>query len=155
MSFTTTLAVVRDTTLDELGVTDPTPLTFDVVSSSRAEHLAGTQVGPHVLVVDPFLGELVVPAAERLGRQVHVVMLGGVSDTYVLQSHGTVERLLVLQDGEVVEDRGERLPAEAVLDGQDDREDGFLALAVALTDASPAALWEGAFVTLAGGASRE
>lgn len=150
MSFTTTLAVLRDTTLDELGVTDPTPSTFDVVSSSRAEQLAGTQVGPHVLAVDPRLGELAVPAAARLGRQVHVVMLGGVSDTYVLQSHGPVERLLVLQDGEVVEDRGERLPAEAVLDGQDDREDAFLALAVALVDAPPEVLWEGAFVTLAG-----
>lgn len=149
MSFNTSLAVIRDTTLDELGVVDPAPLTFDVVASSRAEHLAGKQVGPHVLAVDPFLGELVAPAAARLGRQVHVVMLGGVSSTYVLQSHGPVERLLVLQDGEVVEDRGERLPAEAALDGHDHHEDAFLALVTALVEGPASALWEGSYVRLA------
>lgn len=149
MSFTTTFAVLPHTTLDELGVVDPSPLDFDTVTSFGAEGLTGTQVGPHVLAVDPLLGELVVPAAAALGRQVHVVMLGGVSDTYVLQSHGPLTRLRVHQSGELVEDRGDRLPAEAALDGADDLEDAFLDLVAALMEAPLSSLWEGSFVTLA------
>lgn len=148
MSYNMTLAVVRDTVLAEIGIDDHTPTSFDVATGSAETRLMGAQVGRHVVVADAQLGARVVPLATVLGRQVYVVTLSGVSSTYVLEAHGPTTRLLVHAEGEVVEDQGEPLPAEALLAGADDLEDAHLALVTALADTGPQGLWDAPFVAL-------
>ncbi|UZN01760.1 hypothetical protein [Cellulomonas sp. S1-8] len=148
MSYNMSLAVVRDTTLEEIGVDDPTPVSFDLATGSAEMRLMGAQVGPHVLVADALLGARVTPLAAELGRQVYLVTLSGVSDTYVLEAHGPATRLLVHAAGEVVENRGEPLPVEALLASCDDLEDAHLALVTALAETVPDALWHATFVSL-------
>jgi len=150
MSTNVSLAVVRDTTLEEIGVDDPTPTPFDVATGMGEMRLMGAQVGRHVLVADALMGTRVTPLAAQLGRQVYVVTLSGASDTYVLEAHGPVTRLLVHSNGDVVEDRGAPLPVETeVLTGAVDLEDAHLAVVVALVDADQSAVREVSFVALA------
>lgn len=146
MSFNITFVVVRDTTLDELGAVDPAPLTFDSVSrTTRDPVLAGTQVGPHVVVVDPSHGVLASTATAGLGRQVYMVVLGGVASTYVIQADGPVTRLLVHQDSEIVEDEGAPLPAESALGQEEFLEDAHLAVLASVMEAPFSTVWEAPF----------
>lgn len=147
MSFTTAIVIVPDTTLADLGVADPSPLTFEAASSWRADGLSAAQAGSHVVGFDPAFGVL---AAQVLGeRPYYVVALSGVSDTYALQASGPASRLLVHQDGEITEDRGRPLPAEQALAGAADLEDGHLAVTAALLGGSVFDLFDTEFVTLA------
>jgi hypothetical protein len=149
MSFKTCLVVIRDTTLDELPVRDRTALSFESVSSSAAGvTLAAAQIGPHVVLVDPLYGELVSSVAAARGRQVVLIMLGGVADTYVIEARGPVTRLLVRSAGQVVQDEGRPLAAEEWLDWVDDREGARLAALEAVMEAPFTSLWEAAFVTV-------
>lgn len=148
MSYNMSLAVVRDTTLEEIGVTDPTPVPFDVATRSDQTRLLGAQVGPHLVVADDLMGPRVTALGLALGRQVYVVTLSGVSDTYVVEAHGPATRLLVHSYGEVVEDQGAPLPAEEVLAASADPEDAHLNLLVALAETDHRGLWEASFVTL-------
>lgn len=149
MSLTMTVVVVRDTSLDELSVRDRARLTFDAVYSMPDERgFAAAQIGAHVVALDPLHGELASAATEHLARQVYVVTLGGVSSTYVLQAFGPVTRLLVYQDGEVVENEGTPLPAEAALAREEFAEDAHLAVLAELMEAPLSALWAAPFMAL-------
>jgi hypothetical protein len=155
MSYNLAFAVVRDTTLDEIGILDSTSLSFDEVTSPGIMALTGAQVGPHVLAVDPLFGDLTKGIAPRLGRQVYIVTLSGVADVYALQAFGPVERLLVHTSHEVTENDGEPLAVEGVLDGADDLEDAHLFVLSALLQAPFDALTSADFVTLDEGDAAE
>lgn len=150
MAFNMTIAVLRDTTLDQIGVVAAEPLGFDAVTSAMEARMTGSQVGHDVVVVDPMAGLQAVEVAQRLGCQAYVVALSGVSDTYVIQATGPVERLLVHQDGQVVQDEGPALPGESALAGERYLEDGHLAVLAAL-GAPISTLWDAPFVALSTG----
>lgn len=149
MSFTMCLAVIHDTTLAELPVRDGSAVSFESATRSSADvALAAAQIGPHVVAVDPLYGELVSSVVAGLGRQVVLVMLGGVADTYVIEARGPVTRLLVRSAGEVVQDEGDPLAAEEWLDRVDDVEEAHLAVVEAVMGAPFTSLWEAPFVVV-------
>jgi hypothetical protein len=152
MSFNMTVAVLRGTTLDEVGVPDPEPLSFDEATSVEESRLTGSQLGPDTVLVDPMFGIQVAELAARLGRQAYVVTFSGVADTYVVQATGPVERLLVHAAGEVTDDEGEPLPEESALVGVDDPEDAHVAVLEALLGVTFDDLWDAEFVAFAPGA---
>ena len=133
MSWNMSLSVLPDTDLAVLSLGDQS-MTLDDATSTMT--LTGAQVGGHVVLVDPFYGEAARMAARHAGVQVYTVSLSGVSDTYAIEAHGPVERLRVSSYGEVVEESGTPLPAEAALDGHDFDEDAHLAVVEALVGRS-------------------
>ncbi|MGY4644470.1 hypothetical protein [Cellulomonas sp. URHB0016] len=148
MSFNMTVAVLRDTTLDDVGVHDPAPLSFERATSVEESRLTGAQLGPDAILIDPMFGIQVAELAARLGRQAYAVTFSGVTDTYVVQAIGPVERLLVHADREVMNDEGEPLAEESALVGVDDPEDAHVAVLEALLAMPFGDLWKVEFVTL-------
>jgi hypothetical protein len=153
MSLNVCLAVLPHTTIDEIGVLDATPHPFDEATLSTDLHLFGTQVGDHVALVDPMLELQALTTAERLSRQVYIVTLSDIADTYMFKAHGPVTRFLVHAEGEVVVSEGDPLPVESVFEGAEMPKDGHLAVLSALLEAPFNALWDAEFVKLTSGRS--
>ncbi len=112
MGYNTSFAVIHDTTLDELGADPGTSLTFEEATSVASAGVAASQVGPHVVLVDPFYGVSAKPVASRLGRQIYVVSLGSTASTYAIEAEGAVHRVRAVSNGDLLADEGAPLPAE-------------------------------------------
>lgn len=104
---------------------------YDAISY-RAEGPSVTQHGPHVLLVDPTLMSLDERVLGRVDGAV-AVAVSGVSDTYIIQRFGSAPRLRVESQGELVENQGAPLVAEAALAGEEFSEDAHFAVFAALT----------------------
>lgn len=127
------LGILPHRTLESVGASGPAS-SFDDATGMTAETLAGAQVGPHVVLADPMFGEMAKVVAGD--AQLYVVILGGTADQYVVQALGPRERLRVQFAGELVEDSGAPLDAEAALAEEGDAEDGHIAVLERLLGAS-------------------
>ncbi len=145
MSWNVSLTVLIEADLAGLDPQGPR-MSFDEAAAAFA--LVGAQVGPHVVLIDPFYGPTAQQAAESIGAQRYTVGLGGTADTYAIEAEGPISRLRVVIEGEVTEDRGAPLPAEAALAGHALPEDAHLAVFEALLGAPIAALWGAEFFEL-------
>ena len=131
MSLNLSFAYVPSTTVSALGFVGAERATFDAATSSMSDGASAAQFGEHVIIVDPTSDLLINPPAGAT-----IVSLSGVSDTYVLQTTDEDPRLLVHVEGEEVESQGTPLAAEAVLDDQEFREDGFMSVFFCVSHAS-------------------
>jgi hypothetical protein len=153
MSFNFALGVVPDATPADLAAARPLSadtVAFDEVSPGT---IALAQIGSHVVVLDPAmieLDEILGDWADRTDRAAYGVIFSGVSDTYVLQAFGPVARLRVLSQGELVEDEGDALAAEAEADavGAEFEEDRHIALVEKLLGHDMAAVFDARFSLL-------
>ncbi|WP_203135934.1 hypothetical protein [Microbacterium sp. JZ31] len=147
MGYNITIGVLPGTSVDAL------PLAADVLSFDEASSFgspsAAAQVGEHAVVVDTDFGEVTKQLAGALGSTAYIVMFGSTADMYVLQTVGAAERLRVEAAGEVVENKGDPLPAEAALASADFPEDRHLALLEALLGEPFEAIWQAGFRPLA------
>ena len=123
MSFNIALAYLPHTDLTGAGSTLGEQLSFSDATSGLSEGPSAAQFGEHAIIVDPTAMLLQAPPGNAT-----IVGLFGTSDTYFLQSTTSQPRLLVYSEGEVVEDEGEPLEAEALLERENSMEDGFLAI---------------------------
>lgn len=127
MSFNFVLALLPDTAPETLNTADESPLSFDEASSMERSSPSITANGPDTLLVDPAMQFLDVPSfAQEAGAT--IVALAGVSDHYVIHVTGDHPRLRVFSEGEIVEDDGDPIPSEALLDETDDPETAHLDL---------------------------
>lgn len=151
MSYNFSLGILPETNLDALPIVDDAPRSFDDAAAGGAFDLVGAQVGPHVVLVDPLYGDGAKSLANGLGRQVYVVSFGGVADTYAIEAAGGLERLRAQTAGELVQDQGAPLAAEAALGGHAFPEDAHVAVFEALLGADLAGVFDASFVTVISG----
>ena len=149
MGYNTSLAIVHDLNLDEVGVDRSSGLSFDEATSSMNFALVAAQVGPHVVLIDPLYGTEAKPVAERLGRQVYVVSVGSTASTYVIEAEGPVHRVRAISNGELLAHEGEPLAAEAVLAAHEFDEDAHFAVAERLLGSPLSAVHEATFYPVA------
>ena len=123
MSFNIALAFLPHTDLAATGSTLGEQLDFSEATSGLSEGPSAAQYGEHAIIVDPTAMLLQAPPANAT-----IIGLFGTSDTYFLQRTTSQARLLVISEGEIVEDEGEALAAETLLESEDSTEDGFLAI---------------------------
>jgi hypothetical protein len=133
MAYDIALAVLPHRTLESVGASGPAS-SFVEAASTTAEALSAAQVGPHVVFADPMFGEMAKAVVG--GAQIFLVILGGTADQYVIQALGPLERLRVQLAGELVEDTGVPLGAEAALTEDGDAEDAHIAVLERLAGAS-------------------
>lgn len=143
MSYNFSVAVLPDLTLSALGVTEPGTSDFDEVVGTF--DLKAAQVGPHVALLDPLFGVAALAYARRGDHDVVSVTFGGVSSTYVIQ---TLHRRRVLSEGDLVEETGDPIPAEAALAGHEFDEDAHVAVVEAVLGTGFDAIFSAQFVTL-------
>ena len=145
MAYNVALGVLPHRTLESVGAAGPAT-TFEEATSAMAVALSAAQVGPHVVFADPLFGE----AAKTVvgDAQLYLVILGGTADQYVVQAIGPQERLRVQFAGELVEDSGDPLDAEAALAETDDAEDAHIAVLERLVGASFAEVQRAGFHAL-------
>ncbi|MDF9716669.1 hypothetical protein INN71_16785 [Nocardioides sp. ChNu-153] len=120
MGFNLHLVVLEHSSVDRLAVAGWLP-TGATVSAEEASHswydgIAAYESAGHVVLLDPTLrlagrtGDL----ATSLGTTVVSATFGSTAEVHAYQVDGPdVSRLVVLQEGEVVEDQGGALPEEA------------------------------------------
>lgn len=123
MSFNMALAFLPHTDLAGMGFAPGAAVSFTEASSGAADGPSAAQFGLHALIVDPTAMLLQAPPANAT-----VVGIFGTSDTYFLQTTTAEPRLLVHAEGEVVENEGEPLEAEELLQTAESTEDGFIAM---------------------------
>ena len=127
MSLNFALGYLPDTALETLSDPGSGSLSFDEASSMDAAGPSATASGEDCLVVDPTMRLLDSPHF-ALDAGATVVALAGISDNYVLEVLGEQTRLRVFSEGELVEDDGDPIAAETILDDFDDPEDAHIAL---------------------------
>lgn len=127
MSLNFVLAYLPDTTPEILDAAGGAPLSFDAASSMESPGPAVAASGSDTLLVDPTMLFLDPPHfAQEAGAT--IVALAGVSDHYVLQVVGERPRLRVYAEGELVEDDGDPIASEYILEDVEDPEDAHLGL---------------------------
>jgi len=145
MAYDIALGVLLHRTLESVAATGPSS-SFLVATGMTAEALTAAQVGPHVVLADPMFGETAKVVAGD--AQLFLVILGGTADQYVIQALGPQERLRVQLAGELIEDTGAPLEAEAALTEDDDAEDGHIAVIERLAGASFAEIQNAEFLAV-------
>jgi len=137
MSWNTTLGIIVDTRLDELGLTGEA-VAYDLV---EAPEVGAAQIGRHVVVVDrDQTGAEIKEIATALGRKAYLVTLSAYGNSYTLEAFGPISRLRTVAGGQVVAEQGAPLPAEAAGAGAATEESAHLAIVEALLGTGIAAV---------------
>ncbi|MFW6773378.1 hypothetical protein ACOACO_03765 [Nocardioides sp. CPCC 205120] len=130
MGFNLHVVVLEHSSVDRLAVAGWLPsgasVSTDEASHSWYDGIAAYESGGHVVLLDPAmqLAGQTADLATSLGTTVVSATFGSTAEVHAYQVDGPdVSRLVVLQEGEVVEDRGEALPEEAGVRRDDGGED--------------------------------
>lgn len=139
MSWNITVGVLKGADISALPIS-PETVSFDEASESFEPHAAS--LGDDVVLLD-MVGES-MEAALALGVQYFQVIFGGTADVYVIEAVGEINRRRIHSAGEV-EEVGDPLPQEALLEQHPFPEDGHFAVLEALLQKPFSELYEAQF----------